>query len=109
MLTDLGNLEACFFFGIKAMFMENREISNDLRCTAEGGHDVADYLHTILLYRDNGGATTDDTTKWYMRWVAGGVNMTLLTPKIGTWKRLTCGPNLVEEHHSAEGFPQSIR
>jgi hypothetical protein len=33
----------------------------------------------------------------------------LLTPKIGTRKRLTCGPNLVEEHHSAEGFPQSIR
>jgi hypothetical protein len=28
----------------------------------------------------------------------------LLTPKIGTGKRLTCGPSLVEEHHSAEGF-----
>jgi hypothetical protein len=33
----------------------------------------------------------------------------MLTPKIGTGKRLTCGPSLVEEHHSAEGFPQSIR
>jgi hypothetical protein len=35
--------------------------------------------------------------------------MSLLTPKIGTGKRLTCEPNLAEEHHSAEGFPQSIR
>jgi hypothetical protein len=33
----------------------------------------------------------------------------LLTPKIGTGKRLTCGPSLVGEHHSARGFPQSIR
>jgi hypothetical protein len=33
----------------------------------------------------------------------------LLTPKIGTGKRLPCEPNLAEEHHSAEGFPQSIR
>jgi hypothetical protein len=33
----------------------------------------------------------------------------LLTPKIGTGKRLTCEPNLAEEHHSAGGFPQSIR
>jgi hypothetical protein len=28
----------------------------------------------------------------------------LLTQKIGPGRRLTCGPNLVEEHHSAEGF-----
>jgi hypothetical protein len=33
----------------------------------------------------------------------------VLTPKIGTGKRLTCGPSLVGEHHSARGFPQSIR
>jgi hypothetical protein len=32
----------------------------------------------------------------------------LLTPKIGTGKRLTCGPSLVGEHRSARGFPQSI-
>jgi hypothetical protein len=33
----------------------------------------------------------------------------VLTPKIGTGKRLTCESNLAEEHHSAGGFPQSIR
>jgi hypothetical protein len=32
----------------------------------------------------------------------------MLTPKIGTEKRLTCGPSLVKEHHSAKDFPQSI-
>jgi hypothetical protein len=36
---------------------------------------------------------------------AGFYTNFLLTPKIGTGKRLTCGPNLVEDHHSAEGFP----
>jgi hypothetical protein len=33
----------------------------------------------------------------------------LLAPKIVTGKRLTCGPSLVGDLHSARGFPQSIR
>jgi hypothetical protein len=48
MRTDLRNPEACFFFGIKDVFMENRE-SNYLWCTAEGGHDMVSYLCAILL------------------------------------------------------------
>jgi hypothetical protein len=36
-------------------------------------------------------------------------HLQLLTPKLGTGKRLTCEPNLAGEHHSARGFPQSIR
>jgi hypothetical protein len=75
MLTDLGNPEACFFFGIKAIFMENRGC-NDLRRAVEGGHNVAAYLYAILLYRDNGGAATDNTAKQYMRRVAGGGSTT---------------------------------
>jgi hypothetical protein len=55
MLTGLRNPEACFFSGIKAVFMENRGYS-DLRCAAEGGHDAAAYLYAIFLYRDNDGA-----------------------------------------------------
>ena len=70
MLTDLGNPEASFFFGIKAVFMENRGC-NDLQRAAEGGHDAAVYLYAILLYRDNGGAVAHDTAKRYMRRVAG--------------------------------------
>jgi hypothetical protein len=75
MLTGLGNPEACFFSGIKAVFMENREY-NDLRRATEGGRDAADYLYAILLYRDNGGATAVDTAKRYMRRVAGGGSST---------------------------------
>jgi hypothetical protein len=70
MLTGLGNLKACFFSRIKAIFMENRGY-NDLRRAAEGGHDAAAYLYAILLYRDNGGVAAN-TAKRYMRQVAGG-------------------------------------
>jgi hypothetical protein len=76
MLTGLGHSEACFLFGIKAFFIEHRGY-NDLRCATEDGHDAAAYLYTILLYRDNGGATADDTAKWYMRRVASGDSTTL--------------------------------
>jgi hypothetical protein len=33
---------------------------------------VVAYLYAILLYKDNGGAATDDTAKGYVRRVAGG-------------------------------------
>jgi hypothetical protein len=75
MRTGLGNPEACFLFGIKVFFIEHRGY-NDLWRAAEGGHDVVSYLYAILLYRDNGGAATDDTVKGYMRRVAGGGSTT---------------------------------
>jgi hypothetical protein len=75
MLTDLGNSEACFFSGIKVIFMENRGC-NDLRRAAKGGHDATTYLDSIFLYRDNGGAATNDTVKRYMRRVVGGGSLT---------------------------------
>jgi hypothetical protein len=55
--------------------MENRGC-NDLQRTAEGGHDAEANLYAILLYRDNGGAATDDIVKRYMRLVAGGGSTT---------------------------------
>jgi hypothetical protein len=75
MLSGLGNPEACFLSGIKAFVIEHRGY-NDLRRTAEGGHDAAVYLYAILLYRDNGGAADDDTVKGYMRQFAGGGSTT---------------------------------
>jgi hypothetical protein len=75
MLNGLGNPEACFLSGIKALFIENRGY-NDLRRAAEGGHDAVAYLYTILLYKDNGGAAAGDNAKWYMRRVAGGGSTT---------------------------------
>jgi hypothetical protein len=71
MLSGLGNPEPCFLSGIKAFFIEHRGY-NDLWRVAKGGHDAADYLYAILLYRDNGGAAADDTAKWYMRRVVSG-------------------------------------
>jgi hypothetical protein len=75
MLSGLWILEACFLSGIKAFFIEHRGYI-DLRCTDEGGNDVATYLYAIFLYRDNGGAAADDTAKGYMRRVAGGDSTT---------------------------------
>jgi hypothetical protein len=71
MLSGLGNPEACFLSRIKAFFIEHRGY-NDLWRAAEGGHDAATYLCTILLYRDNGGTAAADTAKGYMRRVTGG-------------------------------------
>jgi hypothetical protein len=71
MLSGLRNSEACFLSEIKAFFIEHRGY-NDLRHAAEGGHDAAAYRYAILLYRDNGSAAAADTTKGYMRRVAGG-------------------------------------
>jgi hypothetical protein len=75
MLSGLGNPEACFLSGIKAFFIEHRGY-DDLWRTAEGGHNAVAYLYAILLYKDNGGASADDTAKGYMRRVAGGGSTT---------------------------------
>jgi hypothetical protein len=75
MLSGLGNPKAYFLSGIKAFFIEHRGY-NDLRRAAEGGHDAAAYIYTILLYRDNGSAAADDTAKGYMRRVACGGSTT---------------------------------
>jgi hypothetical protein len=75
MLSGLENPEACFLSRIKAFFIKHKGY-NDLRRVTEGGHDAAAYLYTILIYRDNGSATADDTAKGYMRRVAGGGSTT---------------------------------
>jgi hypothetical protein len=75
MLSGLGNPEACLLSRIKAFFIEHRGY-NDLWRTAEGGHNAVAYLYAILLYKDNGGASADDTAKGYMRRVAGGGSTT---------------------------------
>jgi hypothetical protein len=75
MLTGLRHPEAFFLSGIKAFFIKHRGY-NDLRHAVEGGHDAATYLYAILLYRDYGGATANDTAKGYMRQVVGGGTMT---------------------------------
>jgi hypothetical protein len=74
-LSGFENPEAWFLSGIKAFFIEHRGY-DDLRHTAEGGHDAVAYLYAMLLHKDNGGAAADNTAKGYMRWVAGGGSTT---------------------------------
>jgi hypothetical protein len=75
MLSGLGNPEACFLSRIKTFFIEHRGY-DDLWRAAEGGHNVVAYLYAILLYGDNGSAAANDTTKGYMRRVAGSGSTT---------------------------------
>jgi hypothetical protein len=34
---------------------------------AQAGHNVAAYIATMVLYRDNGDCGDDDTARWYIR------------------------------------------
>jgi hypothetical protein len=73
-LTQLGNLKACFLTGILIVFEENHRppsCLDNLASAADGGHNLETYLVAILLYRHNGNAHDDDTTRQYMRRVEG--------------------------------------
>ena len=48
-----------------------RPCLDDLARAADGGHNLAAYLVTILLYRYIGDARENDTTRRYMRWIEG--------------------------------------
>ena len=73
-LTQVGNLEGCFLTGMQTIFMEKhspRQCLDDLACATDGGHNLAGYLVTLLLYRYNGNAGNDDTMRRYIRQVKG--------------------------------------
>ena len=73
-MAQVGNLEACFLTGIQTIFMEKHSPQpclDDLARAADGGHNQAAYLVTLLLYRHNGDAGDDDTARQYIRWVEG--------------------------------------
>ena len=73
-LTQLGNPEACFLTRIPMVFEETnrpRPCLDDLARVTDGRHNLIAYLVTILLYRHNGDARNDDTTRRYMRQVEG--------------------------------------
>ena len=69
-LTQVSNPEACFPTEMQTIFMEKRgpqPCLDDLTHATDGGHNLATYLVTILLYRHNGGANDNDTVRRYMR------------------------------------------
>ena len=71
-LTQVSNPKACFLTWIQITFIEKQSLRpclNDLASAANGGHNLAAYLVTLLLYRHNGNAGNDDTTRRYIRQV----------------------------------------
>jgi hypothetical protein len=65
-LTQVSNLEACFLTRIQIVFMEKhspRPCLDDLTHVTDGGHNLAAYLVTLLLYRYNGVTKLTNYTK----------------------------------------------
>ena len=65
-LTQVWNLEACFLTEIQTVFMEKHNPQpclDDFTCATDGGHNLAAYLVALLLYRHNGDADDNDTTR----------------------------------------------
>ena len=63
-----------FLIEIQTVFMEKHipwPCLDDLAHATDGGHNLAAYLVALLLYRHNGAAGNDDTTRRYMRQVEG--------------------------------------
>jgi hypothetical protein len=82
------------------------------RCGEDSRLGSRDLVASGVKCRPHGGKNSG-TKSWTVSWlslktkVEPGLRGSLLTPNIGTQKRLTCEPNLAEEHHPAGGFPQS--
>jgi hypothetical protein len=56
------------------LFGENyssRSSITKLEEATQAGHNVAAYVASMVLYRANGGASDDDTAKWYIRQAEG--------------------------------------
>ena len=73
-LAQLGNPRACLRTGIPILFEEIHNPQprlDDLVRTTNGRHNLVAYLVAIFLYRHNGNASDDDTTRQYRRWVKG--------------------------------------
>ncbi|RLN27680.1 hypothetical protein C2845_PM05G19480 [Panicum miliaceum] len=71
-LAQLGNLEANFIHGVNVIFRGPvitplAVLDENLERATAGGHEVAAYVSTILLYMANGGAGVDATARQYMR------------------------------------------
>uniref|UniRef100_K3YLK4 F-box domain-containing protein n=1 Tax=Setaria italica TaxID=4555 RepID=K3YLK4_SETIT len=73
-LTLISNPDTYFFTGIVEFFGEHHDPQpsfHELSCAAMGGHNVAAYLVTLILYKNNGGTSNNDTVRWYIRWIEG--------------------------------------
>ena len=59
-LASVGNPEACFYAGMRGVFVEDRTMLMSwldvLECSATAGHDVATFVLSLVLHRSNSGA-----------------------------------------------------
>jgi hypothetical protein len=69
-LARIRNPEAYFISRMDILFGENYSFQSyiaKLEEAAQAGHNVAAYIATMVLYRDNGDCGDDDTARWYIR------------------------------------------
>src|SRR5579859_5672537 len=63
-LAGIGNPEACFRVGIRAVIMEGRGTVSPwldmLQLAAASGHQLARYVLALVRYRSNTGTAADD-------------------------------------------------
>ena len=72
-LASVGNPEACFFAGMRAVFVEDHTIArlDMLECFAVVGHDVATFVLSFVLHRSNSGAGNNNIAWRWLRKVEG--------------------------------------
>ena len=63
-LASVGNPEACFYAGMRVVFVEDHNALmprlNMLERSTTAGHDVAAFVLSLVLHRSNSGAGNDN-------------------------------------------------
>jgi hypothetical protein len=74
-LASVGNPEACFYAGMRAVFVEDHNALmlwlDMLEHSAMVDHDVATFVLSLVLHRSNSGADNDNIARWWLRKVKG--------------------------------------
>jgi hypothetical protein len=74
-LASVGNPEACFYTGMRAVFVEDRNALmlwlDMLEHSAVVDHDVATFVLSLVLHRSNSGADNNNIARWWLRMVEG--------------------------------------
>ena len=68
-LASVGNPEACFYAGMRAVFVEDCTILmpwlDMLERYVVASHDVAAFVLSLVLHRSNSGAGNDNIARWW--------------------------------------------
>jgi hypothetical protein len=90
-LASVDNLEACFYAGMCAVFMEDHGALtlwlDMLERSAAAGHDVATFVLSLVLHSSNSGADNDNIAQRLLRKVEGDEAGPMANV---TWKNEKC-------------------